>query len=610
MSTHWLSGITDLFTCDTDDLAELARVAGFEPKEFYRGTLSDAEIDQLEGKRRPHVTPPALIEIDGHLGIGEAWFPRGLQSLSLPVTIFNNEIALAEAVLTGQVKDDIAAVIQTPLYADDGAAGVAAALEIVQAAGKAVLLITAGPLLPVGAQVPVVTNFENSVLPDGPISRLSEGDRVVLDPTRQWIEVVAKPIRSRSVMVDHLTSAIRQARRENDPEPRLRQALQFGNALMEEALPNANLSRKRAGALPYIQLLLVLSRNAARCARELSQETHRADFGAEYENVDTLLDAMQRSASTALRRGQITSALEICGTQLNVMESLPKAFFSDDGRRPADVHALLGDIHARARGFAEATKYYLLAFDDLRYADETGADHRSLFSLATIFSKLADVARHRGHIDEEAHYLALAADNAQRADYIFADRDFRKFKAGVHLQKANFHHRMSDELPALRECNESIDAYLTLMKRNTTQEVLSSLIRAFGLKSNILWKVGDHEEGVIARVVAIHVAYIIFMTARAARSSKMGLKSLVEATQALKSYVKSSHEMGTSTLVREAQRLLSGVDVNADLSSGHEWLTGVVELQHFAADFLPRGIHLGGTVDQLFGLSLSREQRW
>ncbi|WHO84161.1 hypothetical protein [Rhizobium leguminosarum] len=195
---HWLSDITRLFTCETTDYAELAKVVGYDdPVSFYAGTLSKSEMKSLLDVSAQEQKEDLPFEISGSLGPALAFVPKSMSHLKIvecKVRIFSDKYALQEAFFNGDLHSGLCAMVRVAdnhALKSDQLMLITPAMEILARRGGPVLLILDGVAIDLKTPVPVVANFafrEKLSSMDG----LKDGDIVRFDVRARTLHVESR----------------------------------------------------------------------------------------------------------------------------------------------------------------------------------------------------------------------------------------------------------------------------------------------------------------------------------------------------------------------------------------------------------------------------------
>lgn len=190
---HWLADIERLFTCDSSDLADLARAVGYDPERFYVGTLSAAEIEALILRPQPLPSGDRPFEIDGDLGPALAYLPLGPDRprvFDCEVRLFRDQFALQEAFFRGDDwPDNLCAVLcisdNEPVLLPDLAL-ITPVLEILAKRTPVLLLIDA-VVFDLKAAVPAISNFARRAVDGRTVRNLAEKDTVQFHPSARKV---------------------------------------------------------------------------------------------------------------------------------------------------------------------------------------------------------------------------------------------------------------------------------------------------------------------------------------------------------------------------------------------------------------------------------------
>ncbi|RDL46291.1 Phosphogluconate dehydratase [Ensifer sp. M14] len=197
---HWLADITKLFTAKSHNLADLARVVGYDPETFYQGTLPEGEI-----RRRVLNTPLVVRELQfeefsGNLGlaiVGLTSAGNMRHSASLPAIVFENELDLQEAYFQGKLDRDFAAVLRLSDYGQakrEKVSLLVPVLELLQAEGFGVAVLVDAIVTEVATTVPTAFNFAENASMGGRIGTIKDGDEIMFDWSSRRLNVLVTPI--------------------------------------------------------------------------------------------------------------------------------------------------------------------------------------------------------------------------------------------------------------------------------------------------------------------------------------------------------------------------------------------------------------------------------
>ena len=191
---HWLDGIEKIIFSDSDDLAELARIAGYDPVDFYRGTLTDEKIRRDVLKIEDEIIS-GLTHFYGPLGPCEVYIPpqiklANFRGHAVPFT----DVATLQAAFLREVLEKEAYVFVYRGFKNEVPAmaslhDITAVLELMQARGYRVALIVDGHVKTLAGLVLAAANFERSPEHRRAIFNLAATDEIEFDLNAREIHV-------------------------------------------------------------------------------------------------------------------------------------------------------------------------------------------------------------------------------------------------------------------------------------------------------------------------------------------------------------------------------------------------------------------------------------
>ena len=586
MREHWLKRIPDIFASESDDLKELARIAGYDPKTFYRGTLPEDQIEQLFGQqvRSDENGDGGYVHIQGDLGIASAWLPVGTDNLTVQVQVFQNEIALLEHYFNGKFDGDVVAVVLSPLHIDKSLKNLTPALELLQRKGFSVLLMIEGPITLPETPIPVIANFAEKASRNGVFGTLSEGDFISLTVKSGYLKLTRKMGRKIPPIGDTLSVEKAHATRKGDRAPDLWEVLRYQNYLIENALSLATKNRRRSELSPIVHALEVFAGNIDRLVHEFEVGRPRQNLSYYTEDVGLLRDHLTKAALIARRGGNTSVALAICITHLRVLNELKNAGGDARPFDVADVHLIMGDAWARAGSHREASTEYRCAFEIVRHESSGFMHNEELTRIVKITHKLALAVGKLDQLDEEAHYLAMAAEYLSRMDGGFEEREFRELKGNVLFDKANMSLRCGYSDDAFNECSDAIDAYQSLRTGRYTINLATKLARAYRLQSEICLALDRVREGILAGIVALNFSLHFLEVQTSQKSRADGFRALIRETASLQeslfSRIGPRHPHWNDEVIVTASRALAELKPeNSEHADEHEFLKRIHQLR-------------------------------
>ncbi|WP_027681703.1 hypothetical protein [Rhizobium leguminosarum] len=221
---HWLSEITRLFTCDSTDLADLAKEVGYDPETFYVGTLSKAEIDRLLARPQPTPAEDRPFEITGTLGPALAYLPiwaNSSQVIECEVRLFRDHFALQEAFFAKELPANVCIVLRPsdggPVHMPDLSL-TTPVLEILSRESMTLLLADAF-VFDLKGGVPVVANFSDRREDRLSILTLADSNWVQFNPATRTILVAPQENRGSAIAPEVRLSAIQSRLGQGDRSP-------------------------------------------------------------------------------------------------------------------------------------------------------------------------------------------------------------------------------------------------------------------------------------------------------------------------------------------------------------------------------------------------------
>ncbi|NTB41175.1 hypothetical protein [Agrobacterium tumefaciens] len=191
---HWLDGIEKIILSDSDDLAELARMAGYDPADFYRGTLTDEQI-RRDVLKIEDEDIWELTRFHGPLGSCEVHIPPQVKLANFRghAVPFTDVATLQVAFLRGALDEEAYVFIYRGYKSEVPAMAslyyITAVLELMQARGHRVALIVDGHVETLAGPVLAAANFERSSEHTRGIFNLKTTDEIEFDVAARKIHV-------------------------------------------------------------------------------------------------------------------------------------------------------------------------------------------------------------------------------------------------------------------------------------------------------------------------------------------------------------------------------------------------------------------------------------
>jgi len=592
LAEHWLSRITELFTSNSDDLVELASIAGYDPREFYHGTLTADQIDNLLRPADKREKAAGFFQITGDLGEVAAWLPADFDVVTVRVRVFSNEIAVLEAFLSGKLRHDTAALIAEGPYPKYDGDVYSPGLELLRIAGGRPMLLFSGQLSKLKATVPVLCYSDARNSPSARYGVLTDGDVIKLHRDQLRLEL-KQGAGDWNVTEDKLSSVTRGKPQGEVTHQELQDVLGFEVDLLEKVLSlHAESRQRRLGVRPFVLAFALLAESIQRLLQEIAAIDSTHQFFHRSDELHLLMDLLWRSAVIARRAGYSSSALRIHDTQLRIVERFREVFAETWVQTTADIQVAIGDLYSRSNKEIDAIAAYAEAHELLRHESSGRAAFPAQAEIAEVLHKLSVMSGKIDRQDEEEEYAELAVRAIGDADHVFADRAFLELKGKVLFEKAKMDFRGGRIYDALRECDRAIEAYLRIRKERTYGVISLKAAAAYRLKSDILWRLDEHHDGVVSRVAALHLVLDYLDNAETQRSGMIGLEKLAQDAQALK-----DHLFQLSPLLDDGPRrghvldiawsILRHTEIDPDVSSDRSWLYHVKRLGHELEGHLP-----------------------
>jgi tetratricopeptide (TPR) repeat protein len=503
---HWLAPIVDLFTCETVDLAELAIMVGYDPANFYRGTLSPADIDRLVLKKDEWSVDDEIFDVDGDLGRAEGILraPFRLQAIrSAPAAVFANEIALQEAYLAGELDANHFIVLR---YSDDQPARfdsvshLTAVPELLTESGYDTVVLVDAMVSNLSGTMLVVGNFSQSANLGGPIAKIRDGDLISFDTF------------ARKLVIDEEETVLAN-RRLSRPQQTLR--FEFEQRSRDETKALVDLE----GFLTSQQAFLV------RIVSELEQSRRRGFRSSEprlrlfrnicaeingfflflnyfdgrqlpqssaglLENINDLLGRGSRFAISAKDHRLACLGFE---AQLDTLKTIRQGSPNSRSLEFASVWSDLGDAYVAIGEQAEAIRSYESAFEELEimFGPEMHSP-LSAMTFSTAARKLAVQLRRVGQLNKAYDLLRIAKANlVDGGTGILAEQ----MTVPVYLDLA----AVSRAIGRLGEAHDyyekAIDVLIWLLRRRHTASLMDLLARAYKRRAQLRIAIGSDSEG-------------------------------------------------------------------------------------------------------------------
>lgn len=520
---HWLEDITKLFTAKTHNLADLAKIVGYDPETFYEGTLSASEIRQRVLQTPIVAQETFLEEFSGNLGLAIVNVTADAASRSrnrLPAIVFENELSLQDAYFQGELNKDFVAVLRMSDYGQAKRESISLlipVLEILEAEGFDVAILIDAIVVEAATTLTAAFNFDENASMGGRIGSIRDGDAIAFDWENSTLDVVlpAKELEKRQLEPFSKLSVDFHFDQRGLDGTRLPSAYQVigqqekNLAILTRKFSSARRSRGRLSK-SYINIFHNVCRVLEKFLDAETLAPERGDFRAEIMFVE-LLDRLIEFSKRALSMRMYDAALmgiDVCLKVLGL--SKDTELLVGGAHRRAMSLRLLGQIHTAREDNLAAIRAFRDAIGELRkHRYEGHSEYNQLF--ADIKRSLAKLEMSNGQL-ERAYQDLSEAEEVIRVEidgsWVRADPTLtliRIYEEKVQINKIwdrpDEALHQADE--AVRFCEASLE-YLEADRRN-----LECLARAYRLMADAQDLAGNSIGSLIALLSALSLEAII-----------------------------------------------------------------------------------------------------
>lgn len=517
---HWLEDITKLFTAKSHNLADLAKIVGYDPETFYKGTLSASEI-----KRRVLQSPIVaqesfLEEFSGNLGLAIVNVTADTASRSrnrLPAIVFENELSLQNAYFQGELNKDFAAVLRMSDYGQAKREKISLlipVLEILQAEGFDVAILIDAIVVEAATTVTAAFNFDENASMGGRVGSIRDGDIIAFDWENSTLDV-ALP-------------AADLEKRQLEPFAKLSVDFQFGQgsrrgvkflpayqvidqqeenlAILSRKFSSARRSRGRLSK-SYINIFHNICRILEKSLDAKTIAPERGEFRAENLFVE-LQNRLNEFSKSALSMRMYDAALIGIDVSLKVLElSRDTDLFSLGGaHKRAMSLRLLGQVQAARKDNVAAIRAFRDAIDELREHTYDGrSEYNQLF--ADIKRSLAKLEMLNGQL-ERAYQDLSEAETAMRGeiDHSPVRADLILTLIRVYEEKLQIDKIWDRPDEAIYHATEAVKlCEASLETHDVDRRLLECLARSYRLMADAQDLTGNSDDSLIALLSALSV---------------------------------------------------------------------------------------------------------
>ncbi|MBB2696693.1 hypothetical protein EFD56_16530 [Rhizobium phaseoli] len=596
---HWLDPITQVFTSDAHDLAELAKMLGYDPATFYIGTLPQDQIEARVLERGVVPGSETLRSVDGNLGPAVAFMPTGrVERMTSTAVVFADEIALQEAFLDGELAFDFVAILR---LSDDGAGwrpslrNITATLEILQDRGFHVWALIDATIEKFDAGVPVVSNFSLSADVGGMIGRVRDGDKITLDADASLlvVDVIDSDLESRrltKVSVRHRPSISNENIFAGETPERISKFISRQPRYLKEIY--AKLQKTSGRPTRQAELHLRLFRNVSMEIEAMWREINEHQFSdtissaiSTIEGINDGLRQCSQFASGTRNYGVALLGFETQITTLRLSEFLTSSSRASEIGGAAyavgNLYSAEGNAESAIRAFEDATRELQNA---IRLQD--APSYRLMF--ANVSRRLATQLQQIKRYEDAERVLAEATHQLARwSDSITYEGQF--VLARLYGELAAVARTLGRSSSGLENSRQSVEVLQSLLEVKSGIQSLEFLAKAYMRHADLLDDVGALGEAAIARVTSVllrlRVAERSVGNKKRMEAVLKGRSALVDGEGLYSILPRMSDD--TFTLVSRAIRSelkLDGVDFD-------EAAAQLYRLEETLATYLPRFLH-------------------
>lgn len=595
MSGHWLAPIMAIFESPSDDLVDLARAAGYDPRTFYEGTLSKQQIANLLFEKSESEKQGLSVSVSGDLGTASAYFPEGFRKLTAPVRVFSDEMALQEAYYSGEIDHDLVAVLLSSAHGERHLHHIqhlTTILQLMHHHGREVVVLIDMSVTDLRSTIPVVANFMETSSRKGAIGQLSDGDIVTVNARSATIKVVEnadrKQRRHRSLTIGSGRRFLNEQYGEESPD--FEQA--FERYIVEQTRTLVEMDR--ALDRPPVKSdapfhLRAFSNFCFSMQDVLRYASSKADLAIlplsnTYDHLVDLLDSWVKAAKRA-RSYRIALRGSSLAFELLRIQGLEhsKAWSS----RFVRYHMERGNLNAAIGETDTAISDYRFALSILDEVRPSGRiDNMTMMSRVKL--KLGVQYEKLGEFGEALHFYDEAVRDATLALQVQGTNPAAMdLAARTGLALAELRYRLGDFSAAIDACDEALRKLGIAYSDRPSGALAGRLATTFSLKADMLVRMGEAAGSVLARIAAIHFRQAQANQSRVFRQSHVD--TLVAEVNRLRENMPSARASARlleeqRAVIDAAREVLDGLDPSADFSN---WLYGIERLKAGARDHLP-----------------------
>lgn len=523
---HWLEDITKLFTARTHNLADLAKIVGYDPETFYEGTLSESEIRQRVLQTPIVAQETFLEEFSGNLGLAIVSVTADAASRSrnrLPAIVFENELSLQEAYFQGTLKEDFVAVLRLSDYGQAKRESISLlipVLEILEAEGLDVAILIDAIVVEAATTLTAAFNFDENASMGGRIGSIRDGDIIAFDWENSTLDVILP--------------ATELERRQLEPISKFAVDFHFGERSRGSSRPSSayqvidqqeeNLSilrrkfssaRRSRGRLSksYINVFHNICRILENSLDTGVLAPERGDMRAEslFLEVQDRLREFSKSALSMQMFDAALAGVEVGLRLLDLLKDIELFRHGEPGRRVTCLR-LLGQIHAARADNLAAIQAFRDAIDELReHSYEGRSDYNLMF--ADIKRSLAKLEMSNGQL-ERAYGDLMEAEEAMRVEVerspVRSELSFTMVRIYEGIFQINEILDRPDEAvhfatEAVKLCERSLES-LNADRRN-----LECLARSYRLMADAQELIGNGKGSFVALLAALSLEATVLL---------------------------------------------------------------------------------------------------
>lgn len=497
---HWLDGLTDLFTCKTTDLAELARIAGYDPEDFYRGTLSEEAIRQ-DVVSQSQDFPDKLENFDGDFGSCKVNVAEEIHgTFRAEAIIFSTLGELNNAILKKRIVTPLVAVLRErePIEASLLTPG----LSILVARDIPSAMIVDISLPDRSGAIPVASSFAPSRRGARSVTDIKSHEIIEFDFDDAWL---------RSVSDEDGETPRRVARQ---------LALQFGSdvsdfsrgSLIPLHAENIRLSLEALDSLGPQDVILRTSYLRIIRYSCLEIESELPSLATKrLRSADQVVEQLSQDLPFCARQAFAVKQYSACDAALRLALRIPDHFDLTSDDEGATVRILLGNLEAARSSFSKAIGWYQAALRSLEVdRDGRARDITSDYAIVELQQRLVRLYKKTGKRDLAIEALGDAAVRLHRlTDRHGQARDYIML-AGIYAEMAKLAIAEGDVPTAVEHVEDAVFNCQISVRVQLSRNSVSRLARLFRDQAEMYRRLGEASEAVRSLLSTICLRLTIF----------------------------------------------------------------------------------------------------